>query len=131
MMARRFPLPSYLFGMGLIICVPASRTQQAAPAEKKVVENPAKPAGAPAAASRGAMLYGERCGICHYAESEAQKMGPGLKGIYHRGKYDSGGKVDDASMEKWISNGGKDMPPFKAVLSPSQIRDLIAYLKTI
>ena len=42
-----------------------------------------------------------------------------------------GGKADDASIEKRILNGGKDMPPLNPALNPSQVRDLIAYLYTL
>ena len=81
--------------------------------------------------ARGKIVYRRRCEICHFSESEALKVGPGLKGIYKRGKYANGGKVDDASMEKWILDGGKNMPPFKGVIDPAQISDLIDYLKTL
>ncbi len=81
--------------------------------------------------ARGHILYRDRCEICHFSASEAKKIGPGLKGIYTRRKFADGRRVDDASIEKWIVEGGKDMPPFKAGLNPSQIRDLLAYLKTI
>jgi mono/diheme cytochrome c family protein len=83
------------------------------------------------AIARGLLLYKDRCAICHFSKSDAKKIGPGLKGISERGKYSAGGKVDDASMEKWILNGGKDMPPFRSELSASQIRDLLAYLRTL
>jgi cytochrome c2 len=88
-------------------------------------------AGLPAAMARGNTVYRDRCEICHFSESDAKKLGPGLKEIYKRGKFANGSKVDDASMEKWIVNGGKDMPPFGKVLNAAQIHDLIAYLKTI
>ncbi len=76
-------------------------------------------------------MYHDRCEICHFSESDARKIGPGLKGIYKRGKFAAGNKIDDASMLKWIVNGGKDMPPFKPVLNPGQLQDLISYLKTL
>ncbi len=81
--------------------------------------------------ARGLIVYKDRCAICHFNESQAKKIGPGLAGIYKRGKFTDGGKVDDAAMEKWILNGGKNMPPFKSVLNPTQVRDLIVYLKTL
>ena len=81
--------------------------------------------------ARGLTVYKDRCAICHFNESEAKKIGPGLAGIYRRGKFTDGGKVDDASLEKWILNGGKDMPPFKPALNAIQIHELIAYLKTL
>ncbi len=81
--------------------------------------------------ARGLKVYKDRCAICHFSESDARKIGPGLAGIYKHGKFANGGKVEDASMEKRILNGGKDMPPFKSVLNPSQVSDLIAYLRTL
>src|ERR1700674_2014040 len=87
--------------------------------------------GEPSAITRGRAVYQQRCEICHFSASEAKKMGPGLKGIYKRGKFADGNRVDDASMEKWIVEGGKDMPPFKGILNPTQIRDLLSHLKTL
>jgi mono/diheme cytochrome c family protein len=81
--------------------------------------------------ARGQALFNERCAICHYDQSAAQKMGPGLKGIYARGKFADGKKVDDTSMAAWIEKGGKDMPGLKDVLQPAEIRTLINYLKTL
>jgi len=93
--------------------------------------NDARPGGESAAIARGLGVYKDRCAICHFSESDAKKIGPGLKGIYKRGKFPDGGNVNDASMEKWILSGGKDMPPFRQVLNPNQIHDLMAYLKTL
>jgi len=104
--------------------------QEKSPAGKNAGAN-SQPAGEKAAIERGRIVYRERCEICHFSESDAQKIGSGMKGIYKRGKFPDGSKVNDASMEKWIVNGGKNMPPYKAVLNPGQIRDLIAYLKTL
>jgi len=81
--------------------------------------------------ARGQALFNERCAICHYDQSAAQKMGPGLKGLYARGKFADGEKVADASMAVWIEKGGKDMPGLKDVLKPAEIRTLINYLKTL
>jgi mono/diheme cytochrome c family protein len=82
-------------------------------------------------ATRGQALFNERCAICHYDQSTAQKMGPGLKGIYARGQFANGRKVDDAAMIRWIENGGKDMPPMKDTLKPGEIRALVSYLRTL
>ena len=88
-------------------------------------------AGAPAEIARGQALFKERCDVCHYDQSVAQKMGPGLKGIYTRGKFADGQKVNDASMTGWIEKGGKDMPGLKDTLKPADIRALVSYLKTL
>lgn len=34
-------------------------------------------------------------------------------------------------MRAWIESGGKDMPGFKDTLKPNEIRDLLAYLRTL
>jgi cytochrome c len=85
----------------------------------------------PAAVAAGQKIYAKQCEICHYATSKAKKIGPGLANIYPNGKFSNGKKVDDASMRVWIESGGKDMPGFKESLKPNEIRDLIAYLRTL
>ena len=79
----------------------------------------------------GKVKFEERCAICHYSESTAQKIGPGMKGLYARGKFADDKKVNDLGMTAWIEKGGKDMPGFKDVLKPGETRALIAYLRTL
>jgi mono/diheme cytochrome c family protein len=88
---------------------------------------------APSAAEieHGKALFADHCAICHYDHSEAQKMGPGLKGIYRRAKFADGKKVTDAGMTVWMVKGGEDMPPLKSELKPEEIRALLSYLKTL
>ena len=97
----------------------------------KPASNDSRTGGESAAIARGLGVYKDRCAICHFSESDAKKVGPGMKDIYKRWKFPDVGKVNDASMEKWILNGGKDMPPFPQVINLNQIHDLIAYLKTL
>ncbi len=85
----------------------------------------------PAAITTGQKIYAKQCQICHFATSKAKKIGPGLANIYPGGKFSNGKKVDDAAMRVWIESGGKDMPGFKETLKPNEIRDLIAYLRTL
>ena len=86
--------------------------QEKAPAGKNANAD-SQPAGELAAIARGRIVYRDRCEICHFSESSAQKIGSGMKGIYKRGTFADGSKVNDASIEKWIANGGKNMPPYK------------------
>jgi len=79
----------------------------------------------------GSKVYAAQCEICHFSTSKAKKIGPGLANIYPGGKFANGKKVDDASMRVWIEIGGKDMPGYKESLKPGEIRDLIAYLRTL
>ena len=85
----------------------------------------------PAAVASGQKIYAKQCKICHFATSKAKKIGPGLANIYPTGKFSNGKKVDDAAMRVWIESGGKDMPGFKESLKPNEIRDLVAYLRTL
>ena len=98
-----------------------------------LAQKPAPNASAPdkAAVERGQALYKRHCAVCHFDSSAAKKVGPGMKGIYQRGKFADGKKVDDAGMQAWIENGGKNMPGFKTALNPDQLRDLLAYLRTL
>ena len=62
----------------------------------------------------------------------AEKIGPGLKGINKRGTFSANGnKINDDTLKSWIENGDQLMPPFKDVLEPAQIKDVIAYVKTL
>jgi cytochrome c len=85
----------------------------------------------PNAVISGSKIYAVQCEICHFSTSKAKKIGPGLANIYPGGKFANGKKVDDASMRVWIEMGGKDMPGYKESLKPGEIRDLIAYLRTL
>lgn len=95
------------------------------------VQKPATTGNNPANVASGSKIYSRQCAVCHYATSKEKKIGPGLANIYTVGKYANGKKVDDASMRVWIEAGGKDMPGFKETLKPNEIRDLLAYLRTL
>jgi cytochrome c len=85
-----------------------------------------------AAAARGKEVFEKKCAVCHYADSDAKKIGPGLKGIGKRGTFTvNNNKVTDESLKTWIENGDTLMPPFKDVLEPAQIKDVVAYVKTL
>ncbi len=85
-----------------------------------------------AAAARGKDIFDKKCGICHFADSDSKKIGPGLKGIGKRGTFTvNNNKVTDESLKTWIESGDSLMPPFKDVLEEAQIKDVIAYVKTL
>jgi len=93
-----------------------------------------KPAGAAAgaAAARGKEVFDKKCAVCHYADSDAKKIGPGLRGIGKRGTFTvNNNKVTDDALKAWIENGDNLMPPFKDVLEQAQIKDVVAYVKTL
>ena len=103
---------------------------QNAPAKKKTPNGSAK--GSSAAAARGKAVFDKSCGVCHYAESDAKKIGPGLKGLSKRGTFSvNTNKVTDENLKTWIENGDALMPPFKDALDAAQIKDVIAYVRTL
>lgn len=88
--------------------------------------------GSSAAAGRGKSLFQQKCAVCHYDNSDQKKIGPGLKGISKRGTFTvNGNKITDESLKSWIENGDQLMPPFKEVLEEAQVKDVIAYVKTL
>jgi mono/diheme cytochrome c family protein len=98
---------------------------------------PEKTSSKKARASAGSVVSGKevfekKCSICHYADKDAKKIGPGLKGMYKRGTFTvNNNKVTDETLKTWIENGDSLMPPFKDVIEDAQIKDLIAYVKTL
>jgi cytochrome c len=104
----------------------------AASAQDPDAKSPAKKSAGGAAAARGKEVFDKKCGVCHYADSDAKKIGPGLKGLYKRGTFTvNNNKVNDETLRTWIENGDNLMPPFKDVLEPPQIKDVVAYVKTL
>jgi cytochrome c len=83
-----------------------------------------------AAINAGRIVFNQRCQICHFIDSNAQKIGPGLKGLFARAKFADGTRVSDASVATIIGAGGKDMPGYQDLLKPGQVQALIAYLKS-
>ena len=85
-----------------------------------------------AAVARGKTIFQQKCAVCHYDTSDQKKIGPGLKGLSKRGTFSvNGNKITDESLKTWIENGDPLMPPFKDVLEADQIKDVIAYVKTL
>lgn len=88
--------------------------------------------GTPHAVAHGKDVFEKKCAMCHYAESSGKKIGPGLKGMNKRGTFTvNNNKITDESLKTWIENGDSLMPPFKDVIEAAEIRDVIAYLKTL
>ena len=81
-------------------------------------------------AKKGKEVF-EQCGVCHNADSEEKKMGPGLKGLFKRDKMTNGKKPTEATVRAKIDEGGNGMPAYKDMLSDQEKDDVIAYLKTL
>jgi mono/diheme cytochrome c family protein len=82
-------------------------------------------------AAKGKEVFGQYCGVCHNANSEEKKMGPGLKGLFKKEKLNSGKKPTEANIRARVDEGGNGMPAYKEMLSDREKDDLIAYLKTL
>jgi cytochrome c len=83
-------------------------------------------------AARGKEVFEKKCAICHFADSNEKKIGPGLKGLSKRGTFTvNGNKVTTESLKTWIENGDSLMPGMKETLDAAQIRDVVAYVKTL
>jgi cytochrome c len=88
--------------------------------------------GNAAAVARGKDVFDKKCAMCHYADREDKKIGPGLKGLMKRGTFTiNGSKVTTASLTTWIENGDSMMPGMKESLEPAQIKDVVTYVKTL
>ena len=122
-----------VLGIATLACAGALFGQSGQP--KHATTKKAASAGAAkdtAAAARGKAVFQQKCTICHFDASEAKKIGPGLKGIGKRGTFTvNGNKVTDETLKTWIENGDSLMPPFKDVIEDNQIKDVIAYVKTL
>jgi cytochrome c2 len=86
--------------------------------------------GAKGDAAKGKEVFSQ-CAICHNADSDEKKMGPGLKGLFKKDKLGDGKKASEANIRARIDDGGNGMPPYKELLDDGQKDDLIAYLKTL
>lgn len=109
----------------------ANQASQSKPGKKPPPSSTKTPAVDPARVKAGKAVFGTYCGICHLSDSSEKKIGPGLEGMGKREKFADGSKIDGASLRAWIEKGGKTMPSFKDSLSVEEIRNVIAYLKTL
>lgn len=82
-------------------------------------------------AAKGKEVFEANCSVCHNADSEEKKMGPGLKGVTKRPKIANGETMNDANLAKFINEGGNSMPAFADILTTQEKADILAYLKTL
>ena len=92
-------------------------------------------AGSPALHAAGNAAKGkavfEQCGICHNADSDEKKMGPGLKALFKKAKMANGKQPTEANVKAKIDEGGNGMPAYKDMLSDKEKDDMLAYLNTL
>ena len=118
--------------LGVAILAVAGAVYAQDPDAKPAPKKAAAAGGNAAAIERGKKVFDKKCAVCHYADSDSKKIGPGLKGIGKRGTFTvNNNKVTNESLKTWIENGDTMMPPFKEVLEPAQIKDVVAYVKSL
>ncbi len=102
---------------------------QAVPAERQSSGVTALTAGD---SGRGEDLFGRHCALCHHADSEDAKIGPGLGGLLTRAELPSSGKLaTPANVRAQLVDPVGAMPSFAETLSNDDLRDLMAYLATL
>ena len=81
-------------------------------------------------ARRGEGLFLQRCSICHLPRK--LKFGsPPVIGPSLSGQFKDASPEQMKSLRSFILKGGPDMPGFQYGLEPSEVDDLVSYLKTL
>lgn len=82
-------------------------------------------------AAKGALVFQKNCSACHLADSTAQKIGPGLKGLFKADTFPvSGRPVTEENFRNLLMKPVAKMPPF-GHLPDEEVGALIEYLKTL
>ncbi len=58
-------------------------------------------------------------------------MGPSLKGLFKKEKLTSGKPVNEESVTAVIKEGGNGMPGYEDLLNADEMKNLMAYLRTL
>src|SRR5580700_5455695 len=82
-------------------------------------------------AEKGKAVFEDNCAVCHNADSDEKKMGPGLKGLFKHDKLKNGKKPTDANVRALINAGGNGMPSYSDMLTDEEKDNVIAYLKSL
>lgn len=102
-------------------------TPKASPGKKVAGSSPGDP-------GKGKAGFESKCAVCHEADSDATKVGPGLKGLFKKHPHQLNGKEHVHNLEtvrQQIKKGSGAMPPMEKELSEEELDDLLAYLQTL
>ena len=82
-------------------------------------------------AAKGKEVF-EQCSVCHNADSDEKKMGPGLKGLFKKATLSDGKtKVTEKSVQTKVDQGGNGMPGYEEMLSKDEKANLLDFLKSL
>jgi mono/diheme cytochrome c family protein len=96
---------------------------------RSAVVPPAKTPALSAQEQNGEMLFFQRCSLCHLpplagpGSGSRLPFGPLLYGYMDNAR-------NEARVRQVIMNGGAQMPGFQYGLTPTEIEDIVAYMKT-
>jgi cytochrome c6 len=82
------------------------------------------------AQTSGEALYKAKCVACHGADGKGETAVGKANKIRDLGSADAQGQSDDA-IAAIISSGKGKMPAYGKSLKPEQIKDLVAYIRTL
>ncbi len=79
----------------------------------------------------GKKTFADNCAVCHYADKEEAKVGPGLKGLFKK-KLTPTHKhpVTEEHIRAQIQQGSEKMPPY-AHITGRALEGLLEYLKSL
>ena len=82
-------------------------------------------------ADKGSDLFARNCASCHYSDREDIKLGPGLKGLFHKDSLPASGRtMNEENVRHQMMRPFRSMPSFGS-LTPQEVADLVAYLRTL
>ena len=85
-------------------------------------------------AKKGQTVFEANCQICHNADSEETKVGPGLKGWSKKPPHKFADKEhthNEETLRNQIKNGGGQMPPMGSMVADKDLEDLVAYVMSL
>jgi uncharacterized membrane protein len=83
------------------------------------------------ARSAGEMLFNQKCAFCHFTDSTATKVGPGLKGLFKKEKMTfSDWPMTPENVRRQLQTPFRQMPPFDS-LTEEQVQALLDYLQSL
>ena len=79
----------------------------------------------------GQEIFQANCAVCHFADSNRPRGGPGLQDLFQKKFLPSGAPANDERVRQTITMGRGNMPHFDQILDDQQMNDLLAYLHTL
>jgi mono/diheme cytochrome c family protein len=86
----------------------------------------------PPAESGRALFESKGCVRCHFTNSTATKIGPGLQGLFDRQRLPASERpVNEANLRRQLTDPYRSMPSFADRLSQLEMDRIIDYLRTL